>query len=143
MCNFETGLTLLSSQAPARYAVRQVLDQELKRTIALRENQARQSRFQAGSSNAGAPPSTAEAKTLASLVPKGGSDNGSGSPEKEKVVKRDFFGRIVEERAVEELDGQNAEKNAQKQRKVWVTYHEGLNNAVTKPISLREFLKPL
>jgi chromosome transmission fidelity protein 18 len=118
-----------------------VLDQELTRTIALRESQARQSRFQAGGkSNDGAPPSTAEAKTLASLLPKVGSDS---STAKAKMVKRDFFGRVIEVRAVDELDGQNAEKNAQKQRKVWVTYHEGLNNAVTKPMTLSEFLKPL
>ncbi|KAK5998232.1 Chromosome transmission fidelity protein 18 [Cladobotryum mycophilum] len=48
LSTFETGSSLLSSQAPTRYAVRQVLDQELTRTIALRESAARQARFKSG-----------------------------------------------------------------------------------------------
>lgn len=70
-------------------------------------------------------------------------DKENAGADKEKMVKRDFFGRVLEVRALEELDAKNARKNAQKQRKVWVTFHEGLNNAVRKPISVAEFLKPL
>ncbi len=121
-----------------------MLDQELTRTIALRESQARQSRFHAGAGEGEAPPpSTAEARTLASLMPSRNDDKENGGMVKEKLVKRDFFGRVLEVRALEELDEKAAEKAAQKQRKVWVTFHEGLNNAVRKPISLAEFLKPL
>lgn len=129
----------MSSQAPTRYAVRQVLDQELQRTIAARENLARQARFKAGNS------SSQDERTLFNKEP-------AAKPIPEHLakantsVKRDFFGRIIEVRPVPEVDGDCPEKKAkseEKQRKVWVTYHEGLNNAVRKPISLQEFMKGL
>lgn len=62
------------------------------------------------------------------------------------AVKRDFFGRVIVERPLAETDG-NARKRAKraaeasKAGRVWVTYNEGLNNAVRKPITLEEFLK--
>jgi chromosome transmission fidelity protein 18 len=61
----------------------------------------------------------------------------------DKLIKRDFFGRIIEAKALAELD-RNAETRVRtEERKVWVTYHEGLNNAVRKPISLKDFLSGL
>ncbi|KAM3515224.1 hypothetical protein MY11210_001117 [Beauveria gryllotalpidicola] len=143
LSNFETGATLLSAQAPTRYAVRQVLDQELRRTVALRESHARQARFQAG---AGTPSSTAAAaaakaaEEMAARLHPHDDDKENDGGEKH-LVKRDFFGRVIEVRPLTELETQA--QMAQKRRKVWVTYHEGLNNAVRKPISLAEFLKPL
>lgn len=66
--------------------------------------------------------------------------------------KRDFFGRIikVEPRPLQETDG-NGDKTGKKSTEdvgkgenlVWVTFHEGLNNAVRKPISLDELLRGL
>lgn len=57
------------------------------------------------------------------------------------AVKKDFFGRVIEAKPLSELDRNVAEKRARREeRKVWVTFHEGLNNAVRKPISLQEFL---
>ncbi|TQW07847.1 sister chromatid cohesion factor (Chl12) [Cordyceps javanica] len=151
LSSFETGATLLSAQAPTRYAVRQVLDQELRRTVALRESHARQARFQAGADSTGAPSSAAAAAAAAAktaadvaarLHPHDDKENGGGKPE--ALVRRDFFGRVVEVRPLAALSSQNGEEPAgRKKRKVWVTYHEGLNNAVRKPISLAEFLKPL
>lgn len=59
-------------------------------------------------------------------------------------MKRDFFGRVIEARPLSELDSNSAERRAKREEhKVWVTYHEGLNNAVRKPMSLEEFLKGL
>jgi chromosome transmission fidelity protein 18 len=64
-------------------------------------------------------------------------------------VKRDFFGRIITEAQcpLGETDGNAGEKRrklgGKSEHKVWVTFHEGLNNAVTKPISLKEFLRGL
>ena len=137
---FETGASLLlSSQAPTRFAVRQVLDQELHRTIAARENLARQARFKAGN-----PTSLQQlvfdnkenaAKTTTQDVVRGDSS-----------VKRYFFGIIINVQPLTEVDGNSSEKRArqdEKERKVWVTYHEGLNNAVRKPISLKEFMRGL
>ncbi|ATY60230.1 sister chromatid cohesion factor (Chl12) [Cordyceps militaris] len=139
LASFETGATLLSAQVPTRYAVRQVLDQELRRTLALRESHAREARFQAGGDSTTAPPSTAAAAAAAMaarLHPHNDKEN-TGSEKKATAVRRDFFGRIIEVRTVTESGGGG------KKHKVWVTYHEGLNNAVRKPISVAEFLKPL
>lgn len=59
-----------------------------------------------------------------------------------RIVKRDFFGRLVEvnETTLRETRANGGNKGA---GKVWVTFHEGLNNAVRKPISLQEFLRGL
>lgn len=59
------------------------------------------------------------------------------------LVKRDFFGRVIEAKPLAELDGNSEKRVRKEERKVWVTYHEGLNNAVRKPISLMEFMRGL
>jgi chromosome transmission fidelity protein 18 len=65
------------------------------------------------------------------------------------AVKRDFFGRIIQESMTPDEDAQSSKKSgsAQQQgsgsdkgRKVWVTYHDGFSNAVRKPISMAELL---
>jgi chromosome transmission fidelity protein 18 len=67
-------------------------------------------------------------------------------------VKRDFFGRVIqsEVRPLSETDGNSAGKNTASNKplgkaetKVWVTFHEGMNNAVRKPITLDELLRGL
>jgi chromosome transmission fidelity protein 18 len=57
---------------------------------------------------------------------------------------------VIVERPLGEVDGnaggggggggRKKRKEEAKEAMVWVTYHEGLNNAVRKPISLEEFL---
>ncbi|KAF7556365.1 hypothetical protein G7046_g6310 [Stylonectria norvegica] len=137
---FETGADLLlASQAPTRFAVRQVLDQELQRTIATRENQARQERFRAGNPHGDDEAIFHTKETAAAKV----RADATAALKAEALIKRDFFGRIIQ---VVERPGDTPELRArreEKERKVWVTYHEGLNNAVRKPISLHEFLKGL
>ena len=59
------------------------------------------------------------------------------------VIKKDFFGRIIHALPLAEVAGSAKEKKAVSQEKVWVTFHEGLNNAVRKPMMLREFLSGL
>lgn len=59
------------------------------------------------------------------------------------VVKKDFFGRIIQAQPLAAVTGSAMEKKAASQEKVWVTFHEGLNNAVRKPMTLREFLSGL
>ncbi|KAK5661249.1 hypothetical protein OQA88_11143 [Cercophora sp. LCS_1] len=137
LSTYETaGALFLATQAPTRYAVRQVLEQELQRTIIQRENAARQARLKAGGGVVD--PAMFEDKENRR---KGGKQNEAevdmGS------VKKDFFGRvIVESTVLGEVDG-NAKKRKEEAEghKIWVTYHEGLNNAVRKPISLEEFLR--
>ncbi|KAI5867019.1 hypothetical protein GGS23DRAFT_553181 [Durotheca rogersii] len=128
--------------APTRYAVRQVLDQELQKTKLQRERQAAQARFHAGDDaalalrdkkNAVATP----AKGLPVLPALSG-------------VKKDFFGRIIPTNvALRETDGNGRPGSSARAdegkagAKVWVTFHEGLNNAVRKPITLDELLRGL
>ena len=156
LSSFETasGLIMTGNSAPTRYAVRQVLDQELRKTLAARDNAARQARFQAGTP-LGA--SFASADALADKhrehrdMPRGAKRKAA----EEVAVKRDFFGRVIAvvTHALQEVDG-NARREpgagdvktaAHKNdgEPVWVTYHEGLNNAVRKPISVDEFLRGL
>ncbi|KHN97907.1 ATPase, AAA-type, core [Metarhizium album ARSEF 1941] len=136
LSTFETGVALVPSQAPTRYAVRQVLDQELRRAIALRDSNARQARFQAGVALRTQMPAPVHDDKENTPVLK-------DEPKPGAVVQRDFFGRIIEPKPLAELDGNIDKRNRHEERKVWVTYHEGLNNAVRKPISFQEFLRVL
>lgn len=112
-----------SGTAPVRYAVRQVLDQEYhKETMRKRSDVL---------------PTSAIGKSTA----------GPGPAQKAmSVVKRDFFGRVIEE-PVKEGKGTEehnlADETSKAGRKVWVTYHEGFSNAVRKPISMSELLAGL
>ncbi|EHK20326.1 uncharacterized protein TRIVIDRAFT_181187 [Trichoderma virens Gv29-8] len=137
LATYETASALLSSQAPTRFAVRQVLDQELRRTLALRETHARQARFQAGYAIGEGEPQ----QQL--LQPTQSQKHDLAVVEDGLVVKKDFFGRIIQAQPLAEVTGGLAEKKAASQEKVWVTFHEGLNNAVRKPMTLREFLSGL
>jgi chromosome transmission fidelity protein 18 len=150
LSTFETaGAQVLAAQIPVRYAVRQVLDQELQKTIAQRETAARQARFRAGMGAAGPGDHHHEA-----LLPHDDKENATSAAEKKAlpimstIVKKDFFGRVVMEKPLAEIDGNSGgQKKGQAADKgenlVWVTYHEGLNNAVRKPITLEDFLRGL
>lgn len=133
-------------QAPTRYAVRQVLDQELQKTIALREAAARQARFKAG--NAEGVQDEYHFDDKENVTVKEGTKTkqffatGTGGSD----VKRDFFGRVIAEKPAPlgQTDGNaGAGASVKPAIKVWVTFHEGQNNAVRKPISLKEFLRGL
>lgn len=138
-------------QAPTRYAVRQVLDQELQKTKALLEAAARQARFKSGNAVGNNDDYVFDDKEnvgMKAAVKGGGKEfyaTGTGSSD----VKRDFFGRVIVEKPkpLGEGDGnaagQGGGKVVKPAIKVWVTYHEGQNNAVRKPISLQEFLRGL
>ncbi|KAI1376228.1 hypothetical protein F4677DRAFT_85314 [Hypoxylon crocopeplum] len=148
LATFETSAAILhGTQAPTRYAVRQVLDQELQKAKQLRERSARQARFRAGN-----PHATAAEDPLVF--------NDKENAKAAKVpmlpvlgVKKDFFGRVIENtevRALRETNGNGRPRSkagdeyfGKSDNKVWVTFHEGLNNAVRKPISLDELLRGL
>lgn len=145
LSTFETaGAHVLAAQIPVRYAVRQVLDQELQKTITQRDTAARQARFRAGMGGGGSVPDQHD------LLPHDDKENASAGqkalPIMPTIVKKDFFGRVVLEKPLAEIDGNSGgQKKGQAadkgENKVWVTYHEGLNNAVRKPITLEDFLK--
>ena len=125
--------------APARYAIRQVLDQEYQ-TYLLRQNaDARQARYRAGAglgTEADVGNHEAEEKR-AETMPKA----------KPIAAKRDFFGRVVEDVRPSSKDGSQMELHApvidqkSEDRKVWVSFHEGFSNAVRKPITLDELMR--
>lgn len=124
-----------------------MLDQELQKAKLERERLARQARFRAGNPNAAAVDD--------SFI---FDDNKENNKPKGPIlpvlgVKKDFFGRIIENteaRALKETNANGRPKSraggdgAMKgETKIWVTFHEGLNNAVRKPISLNELLRGL
>ncbi|KIW14206.1 hypothetical protein PV08_06987 [Exophiala spinifera] len=139
--------------APVRYAVRQVLDQELVKEKILQNSAARHAR-------AGAPSHLgmtveADKENMATSEKVGGT-----TPTKNPGAKRDFFGRVILESAhvqnetwLPSSDGGRKSLSSGTGRKglttmttkeqgarIWVSFHEGFSNAVRKPITLKEFL---
>lgn len=142
------------TQAPTRFAVRQVLDQELQKTKILRESTARQARLRAGFENVNG------AVDDPAFDVNGKENSAAAKATGNQVVpivrvKKDFFGRIIKTEVrdpLQEMDGNGGNRRRQPGEeplgtadatKVWVTFHEGLNNAVRKPLSLDEFMRGL
>lgn len=123
--------------APVRYAVRQVLDQELRKEKLLANALARQARSSTRANNdQTVEDEDKENQTLGEKV--------KNSVMRASAVKRDFFGRIVNEvRPVrkETEDGLEKLMNSKDDGRTWVSFHEGFSNAVRKPITLRELLE--
>lgn len=141
LADFETlSRTNLASNAPTRYAVRQVLDQELQKVMAAREEAARRARFQAGNG----PDETNDSAAPRAPAFLNGKDNMEKPSEEEPVVKvkRDFFGRVIPENSAQGQRERNRVGNKPKV-KVWIKYHEGFNNAVRRPITVKDFMKIL
>lgn len=133
---------LHGTQAPTRYAVRQVLDQELQKANSLRENAARQARYKAGN------PHASEDYIFDDKENTNVTENALPGI----LVKKDFFGRVIQSvvQPLSESDGNSMDKKiagikplGKAETKVWVTFHEGMNNAVRKPITLDELLRGL
>lgn len=146
LSTFETaGAHVLATQVPVRYAVRQVLDQELQKTIVMRESAARQARFKGGrpAGPNGKADDYFDNKENTAAKPIGKLNFLPSIP----LVKKDFFGRVVVEKVqpLQEMDANGVlqKRKTDEVNTVWVTYHEGLNNAVKKPVSLEEFMRGL
>ncbi|KAF8423054.1 hypothetical protein EV426DRAFT_642957 [Tirmania nivea] len=137
---------------PTRYAVRQVLSQELYKYSVLQRQAARDARVAKLGLEA------------ATLAPKMGNmkvddRNMNTSPITTvpgKSLKRDFFGRVVEEKDPVNsivVGGEENGTEAKRRRKgedgkgakgkVWVSFHEGFSNAVKKGITLEDLLGAL
>ncbi|KXJ95390.1 P-loop containing nucleoside triphosphate hydrolase protein [Microdochium bolleyi] len=143
LATFQTSAAVMhGTHAPTRYAVRQVLDQELKRTKALRERSARQARFKAGNPH-GADDILFNADGVA-IIPRQDAKRPIVLPLLDKV-KKDFFGRVIktEEGSAEGNAGgaKGNESTGTQETKIWVTFHEGMNAAVRKPISLDDLMR--
>lgn len=118
-----------SATAPVRYAVRQVLDQEFHKETMRKQSD------------------VLNVATAKSTFGKVMDEQGGGVQKatKEGLVKRDFFGRAIQEPTPnkDDEDPNPMDETSKAGRKVWVTYHEGFSNAVRKPISIRELLAGL
>ncbi|CAI7578950.1 unnamed protein product [Penicillium pancosmium] len=114
--------------APVRYAVRQVLDQEYRKETMRKQ-----------------PEHSASGKYALGKTPQPG--EAAKKSMKEGLVKRDFFGRVLETPSPSGKDGETeggpSDDTSKAGRKVWVTYHEGFSNAVRKPISMSELMAGL
>ena len=138
LTTFETGARDGSS-APTRYAIRQALDQEYQKYLVRQDTDARQARYKAGS-DLEQEPNEPHDRTSA----KGPTAHGSSKP---TAVKRDFFGRVLEDVRPTSREGPDVSTQAGnvteglEDRKVWVSFHEGFSNAVRKPITLEELMR--
>jgi chromosome transmission fidelity protein 18 len=114
--------------APVRYAVRQVLDQEYRKETTRKQSE-----------------HSATGKYALGKTPQPG--EAAKKSMKEGLVKRDFFGRVLETPSPSvkdaESEGGPSDDTSKAGRKVWVTYHEGFSNAVRKPISMSELMAGL
>ncbi|KAJ5958942.1 ATPase AAA-type core [Penicillium vulpinum] len=114
--------------APVRYAVRQVLDQEYRKATARKQ------------------PDAMSVSRLGVKGP-GNSADAAAKAIRDAAVKRDFFGRMIEQPTPRPNDPNDADgwadESSKAGRKVWVTFHEGFSNAVRKPISMGELMAGL
>ena len=146
LSSFSTA-THTTSTTPARYAIRQALDQEYQKYLLRQNTEARQARYHAGggsTSDFNIDPSIAEDVTAPTAM------QGKPAPAA-AAIKRDFFGRPIIEsvpslsREGSEMQGRGpkgVEGNGKGERgKVWVSFHEGFSNAVRKPITLEELMR--
>lgn len=137
---------------PARYAIRQALDQEFRKYSLLQSAEMRQARYTKGAGSgipAGSPSSSVVVdelpadKTLITSAPT------SLKP------RRDFFGRIITIQQQQQDDGVIRKSDGETEIKggmitkgkcdvnnqVWVKFNEGFSNAVRKPITIEELMR--
>ncbi|MCJ1474468.1 hypothetical protein MMC13_003126 [Lambiella insularis] len=140
---FETSSRKAAAAAPARYAVRQVLEQEYQEYVLRQRADARQARFRSGGVDGMERRGGVEGKENAAKGAPGGrvqlKMKGTG-------VKRDFFGRVIVNEARSETREEGREKSRRKtveENRIWVSYNEGFSNAVRKPVSLAEVMRGL
>ncbi|EXJ54241.1 hypothetical protein A1O7_09578 [Cladophialophora yegresii CBS 114405] len=121
-----------SGAGPIRYAVRQVLDQELKKEKILQNSAVRHAR---------------SGTSYSSLTGDENKENESPANKAQRVaskepgVKRDFFGRLINEERPKSAGKAVNEPGLKLQAgRIWVSFHEGFSNAVRKPITLKELM---
>ena len=141
MSSFCMGKTGTGPTAPVRYAIRQVLDQELRKEAMRQRSNAKQARYDQGTGG-----------NLIYADPDEDKENvEKEGVEKQKLaaaaaVKRDFFGRIINEvrptgKASDVGKALSSGASKADEKRVWVSFHEGYSNAVRKPITLKELME--
>lgn len=138
LTSFHLGKVSGQAPAPVRYAVRQVLDQELRKEKILMSSaasRARSSLLDSHIDTSAEDKENADANLAAKAATRLANAN----------VKRDFFGRIVNDaRPGTSGAGSGSPRpgtsNGKDDKRVWVSFHEGYSNAVRKPITLKELM---
>lgn len=130
-----------SGSAPVRYAVRQVLDQEYRKETLRKQSEAL-------NTSAVSTKAKESSRNSGDGTSKNDADWKDKDPLKDVGVKRDFFGRVIQEWTPASTDSADGGQPVQNElskagRRVWVTYHDGFSNAVRKPISMGELLAGL
>lgn len=149
------GKTTGGSSAPVRYAVRQVLDQEIRKETLRKRAHGKQARYAQGAA-------IGPAHAILDDNNDDKENNGNRNITKDKTInssraptsgERDFFGRLINE--ARPLDGKlsqtkdfsqmgnlcaSSTSNSADGNKAWVSFHEGYSNAVRKPMTLREIM---
>jgi chromosome transmission fidelity protein 18 len=145
-----------ASSTPTRYAICQVLDQELHKAILVQENAARQARYHAGgrTGEEGAADGLANAKSMVHPATRSPKLDKAGEEERARRTKRDFFGRPIADQEIDQVRGKHPDGHIEtggpgmrarahdgtSGNVVWVTFHEGFSNAVRKPVTVQEIL---
>ncbi|RMZ71856.1 chromosome transmission fidelity 18 [Pyrenophora seminiperda CCB06] len=128
-----------------RYAVRSVLEQEWRKEVKLRELATRKRR---GGRDGG--DDDGDVDMMAEENRAGGGktteEKVAEANKKGRAVKRDFFGRVLQEtdatrkEAKRKLDSGEMAGNV---GRIWVSFHEGFSNAVRKPVTLDDVMRGL
>lgn len=140
---FDTNKTIGQQSAPARYAVRQAMEQAYQRYAQTRNTDARQARSHSGVQHLvqGDRPTD----PLGNIV-----FPSSKPPGVSSTVNRDFFGRAIDTTtSIFDLQRNSGLKGilggesdrVEASGKTWVSFHEGFSNAVRKPVSLAGLMK--
>ncbi|KAL8720001.1 MAG: hypothetical protein Q9225_003072 [Loekoesia sp. 1 TL-2023] len=142
LTDYQTANSDGSASSTARYAIRQALDQEYQKFLVSQRASAGQVRLGAGGTIDQAADSSKNSSGDTSANQRGSATG----------VKRDFFGRIIEEKPVgdqqarergEEGCSKNPNPSKEGKGKVFVSFHEGYSNAVRKPITLVDLMRDL
>jgi chromosome transmission fidelity protein 18 len=126
--------TMKNVDKGVRYAVRQVLEMEWRKRELKKGDETR-------------------IKKMAGEDMTDGKNQAKGADLRKTIVKRDFFGRVVQEAAnstrLTSLDGSTMvadgrpddnDESKDGEGRVWVSFNEGFSNAVRKPVTLKELL---
>jgi chromosome transmission fidelity protein 18 len=132
LANFET--LGAKKDEKVRYAVRSVLEQEWRKESALRDHANRKRR--GGQDEHDESEAAKEEKTTEEKV----------AEANKKAVKRDFFGRIIQETEASRKEDKRKQDSGEMQGdvgRIWVSFHEGFSNAVKKPVTIDDILRGL
>lgn len=141
LATFETASQGGPLLIPARYAIRQALDQEFQKHLIRQSADAAQSRYKAGNTaGQDLDPSARRENVVLGL---------EGKKPMTAAAERDFFGRIVNKARPQ--PGMETEEGKFRKslpsdgggNKVWVSFHEGFSNAVRKPITIEDLMRGL